>query len=341
MSKPRDRYAEAGVDLSAAEGVTEKLVQLVESTRGPEVLSLPGGFGGLFDVGGLTESHPVLVSSTDSVGTKVKVAVAAGMHDGLGRDIVNHCINDILVCGARPLFFLDYLGIGKLPVDVVPRVVSGVAEACRAAGCALLGGETAEMPSVYSAGEYDLVGAIVGVVDREKILDGKRIAAGQAVYGLPSSGLHTNGYTLARKVLFEELRYNMSDEIDGDARPLGTILLEPHRSYLAELWPLLAENRVAGLVHITGGGFVGNIRRILPEGTAVEIDRSAWTPPPVFRVLAEKGDISRDEMYRVFNMGIGMVVIMDARDEPRLAECCPDMIRIGQVERGDGVHLSG
>ncbi len=338
MTHAADHYARAGVNLEVADSLKVKIGDLVESTRGPEVLSSRGGFGGLFNLAALPEAAPVLVASTDGVGTKLKLAVAARRYRGVGHDIVNHCINDILVCGARPLFFLDYLGFGRLDAVVVPEVVGGIAEACKAAGCALLGGETAEMPGVYGEGDFDLVGTLVGVVDRPKILDGRRVRPGQALVGLPSSGLHTNGYSLARRVM-ADAGLGLDARIEGDGRPLGEILLAPHRSYLKELWPLLCDGVICALAHITGGGFEGNVKRVLPAGVAVEIDAGAWTPPPIFAALERLGSIPRAEMYRVFNMGVGMVVMVEEKDVPRVLSACPGGGVIGRANSGAEVRL--
>ncbi|MBE7560010.1 phosphoribosylformylglycinamidine cyclo-ligase [bacterium] len=338
MTSAADRYARAGVNLAVADSLKVKIGELVESTRGPQVLSNRGGFGGLFDVAALPEKNPVLVASTDGVGTKLKLAVAVGRYRGVGHDIVNHCVNDILVCGARPLFFLDYLGFGRLDPVVAPEVVAGIAEACRVAGCALLGGETAEMPGVYSEGDFDLVGTIVGVVARESILDGRRVRPGQTLLGLPSSGLHTNGYSLARRIV-AEAGLSLDEPIAGDARPLAEILLAPHRSYLGELRPLLQEHRVCALAHITGGGFEGNVSRVLPSGVGVDIDAASWTPPPIFALLARLGGVSQAEMHRVFNMGVGMVVIVEESEAARCLAALPGSRVIGHTNADGGVRV--
>ena len=306
------RYAEAGVDIDAKAAALERARAAIRSTFTPGVLGDVGGFGGLFrpDFAGLRE--PVLVASTDGVGTKLKIAIATGRHDTCGADLVNHCVNDILVQGARPLFFLDYLASGRLDPAVLQRVIEGVARGCRENGTALLGGETAEMPGFYAAGDYDLAGTIVGVVDRERILDGSRIAAGDVALGLPSAGLHTNGYSLARRVFFESLGKSPADRYPPLPGTIGDALLAPHLSYLRPLEPLLDRDLVHGMAHITGGGFYDNIPRVLPEGVDVRIESGTWPVPPVFEILAREGDVSFEEMHRVFNMGIGMVVFVAA-----------------------------
>ena len=310
-------YADAGVDIDAGARTVELIRAEVASTYGPEVLAGIGSFGGMFDAAGLGP-NAVLVASTDGVGTKTKIASTVGRFAPLGHDIVNHCVNDILVQGAKPLFFLDYIATGKLEPRIVADVVSGMAAACREAGCALLGGETAEMPGVYPDDELDIVGTIVGAVDREAIIDGSRIAAGDAVIGLPSSGLHTNGYSLARKV-FEH--WDLSDRVAALGTTLGNALLRPHRSYLAEI-RMLQEAGVdlRALVHITGGGMIDNPARILPEDMAMRIDRATWTVPPLFSLIRSQGNIADIEMYRTFNMGIGMLVVLPQEETARALE---------------------
>ena len=305
------RYGAAGVDIDAKAAALSRAGAAIRSTFTSGVLGDVGGFGGLFrpDFSGYRE--PVLVASTDGVGTKLKVAIETGRHDTCGADLVNHCVNDILVQGAQPLFFLDYVAMGRLEPDVLTAVIEGVARGCRENGTALLGGETAEMPGFYADGEYDVAGTIVGVVDREKILDGSRVQAGDIALGLPSAGLHTTGYSLARKVLFHDMGKRPQDrlqELEGES--VADVLLAPHRSYLAALEPLLEEDLVHALAHITGGGFYDNIPRVLPDGVDVEIRSGTWPVPPIFRLLEREGDVSFEEMHRVFNMGIGMVVFV-------------------------------
>ncbi|MBT8402459.1 MAG: phosphoribosylformylglycinamidine cyclo-ligase [Gemmatimonadetes bacterium] len=336
-------YRDAGVDLDAAERAKEGLRGLVARTRDAHTLSGLGSFGGLYAVPDGVEG-PVLVSSADGVGTKLKVAFLAGRHDTVGQCLVNHCVNDILVQGARPLFFLDYLATGAMDETVVTDVVAGVATACLENRCALLGGETAQMPDFYADDEYDLAGFIVGIVERERILDGSRVRDGDVVIALPSSGLHTNGYTLARRIVFDHMGLRVDDEFPELERSVGDVLLDVHRSYLPPLWPLLEDDLLHGLAHITGGGIPGNLPRVLPEGLGASIDRTAWTPPALFRVLERAGGVDRDEMYRVFNMGVGMalVVAADKADavRTRLEAAGEEPRVIGSIMRGDGVAWS-
>ncbi|MCS6817309.1 MAG: phosphoribosylformylglycinamidine cyclo-ligase [Blastocatellia bacterium] len=310
----RITYREAGVDIEAARTAKEAIKQLARTTFTPEVLMDIGGFGALFRADLSAYRDPVLVSSVDGVGTKLKVAALAGRHDSVGYDIVAHCVNDILVHGARPLFFLDYIAMGKLVPDVVTQIVEGIVRGCLESGCALVGGETAEMPGVYAPGEYDLVGFIVGVVERERLLDGRRIEPGDVVLGLPSLGLHTNGYSLARKLFFEVAGWTLDTYVEELGGTVGDELLKPHRNYLPVLISLVERGLVKGLVHITGGGFLENIPRLLPEGCAVEIQEGGWPILPVFRLLQRLGNIEPQEMYRTFNMGIGMMAIVAAED---------------------------
>ncbi len=316
----RITYREAGVDIEAARAAKEAIKRLARTTFTPQVLMDIGGFGALFRADLSAYRDPVLVSSVDGVGTKLKIAALAGRHDSVGYDIVAHCVNDILVHGARPLFFLDYIAMGKLVPDVVVQIVEGIVRGCHESGCALVGGETAEMPGVYAPGEYDLVGFIVGVVERERLLDGRRIEPGDVVLGLASSGLHTNGYSLARKLFFEVAGWTLDTYVGELGGTVGDELLKPHRNYLPVLVGLLEKEIVKGLVHITGGGFLENIPRLLPEGCVVEIEEGGWPILPVFRVLQRLGNIERQEMYRTFNMGIGMIVIVAAMDVPAVLE---------------------
>lgn len=305
-------YASAGVDITAGNRAVALMRQAVRSTYGPEVLLGIGAFGGLFDAGRLKAMRaPVLVGSTDGVGTKTVVASALDSYETLGQDIVNHCINDILVQGAAPLFFLDYVAFPVLDPQVVARVLEGVSIACRAAGCAILGGETAEMPDVYLPGEMDIAGTIVGVVERDEIIDGTAIAPGDVLIGLPSAGLHTNGFSLVRRI-FPPETYGRYTDLLG--RTLGEALVEPHRSYLALVEAMRRVAGIKGLAHLTGGGFIENIPRILPEDVSVVVERDAWTVPPLFRLIEEEGDVNHDEMYRVFNMGMGMVAVVAPGD---------------------------
>jgi len=333
------RYAEAGVDIDAKAAALARAKNAIRSTFTPGVLGDVGGFGGLFRPDFSSYREPVLVASTDGVGTKLKVAIEMGRHDACGGDLVRHCVNDILVQGARPLFFLDYIAAGKLEPGVVESVIEGIAAACRETGTALIGGETAEMPGFYASGEYDVAGTIVGVVDRGEILDGSRVAAGDIVVGLPSVGLQTNGYTLARKVFFEEMGLSPADkpkQLGGLS--VGDALLAPHLSYLKALEPLLDARIAHGMAHLTGGGFYDNIPRVLPEGLDVVVKSGAWPVPPIFDLIEREGRVSFEEMHRVFNMGIGMTVFLGPPDLARASEMWKAMgqrwFAIGNVKAG-------
>ena len=333
-------YKESGIDIDAGNEVVRRIRRLARSTFTPGVLSDIGAFGGLFRLDTADRTDPVLVSSADGVGTKLRVAFLANRHDTIGGDLVNHCANDILVQGAEPLFFLDYLATGRLSPEVAAQVVGSMATACRANGCALLGGETAEMPGFYADGEYDLAGFIVGVVDRGKILDGRGIAIGDRLIGFPSSGLHTNGYSLARRIAFDTLGLDVASAVDELGGTLGEALLAPHRSYVRLVRPLLDAGWLKGLAHVTGGGITENLPRVLPSGTAAAVDRTAWTVPPVFAWLQRGGGVADDEMFRVFNMGIGLVAVVDRRNADgvlgRLAELGEDGASlIGEIVEGD------
>ena len=305
-------YRDAGVDIDAANDAKERIKRLARETFTSNVMTEIGSFGGMFraDFGRMKE--PVLVSSADGVGTKLRVAFMTGVHNTVGYDLVCHCINDILVQGARPLFFLDYIAAGKLVPETVASVIEGLARGCKEADCALIGGETAEMPGFYADGEYDVAGFIVGVVDRVQIIDGSKIVPGDVLIGLPSVGLHTNGYSLARKLFFEVAGYTAETRVEELGCTASEELLKPHRSYLGALGELLESGTIKGLAHITGGGLLENIPRILPESTAVEITAGSWPVLPVFRLLAKIGNVPDNEMYRTFNMGIGMVVVVSA-----------------------------
>jgi phosphoribosylformylglycinamidine cyclo-ligase len=302
-------YSDAGVDIDAATRATDKIKELARRTFNERTLSEIGSFGGMFDGAFPQLAQPVLVASADGVGTKLKIAFATGVHNTVGRDLVNHCVNDILVQGARPLFFLDYIATGKLSPEVVASIVEGVTNGCRENGCVLLGGETAEMPGFYQDGEYDIAGFIVGIVDRGKIIDGKSIVPGDVLLALPSAGLHTNGYSLARKLFFEAAGYEPQTQLPELGMTAGEALLLPHLSYLKALDGLLDKKLIKGLAHITGGGLTDNIPRILPEGAAVAIEKRSWPIPPLFELLQRLGNVSASEMYRTFNMGIGMVIV--------------------------------
>lgn len=331
-------YADAGVDIDAANRATEKIKELARSTFNARTLSEIGSFGGMFDGAFPSMRQPVLVASADGVGTKLKIAFASGVHNTVGRDLVNHCVNDILVQGARPLFFLDYFATGKLSPETTSSVIEGITIGCRENGCVLLGGETAEMPGFYSDGEYDIAGFIIGVVDREKIIDGKTITAGDVLLGLPSVGLHTNGYSLARELFFEN-----GESADSFIKELGQTvheaLLQPHVSYLKELDPLLDSGIIKGLAHITGGGLLENIPRILADGTAVEIKKGSWPVLPIFQLMQRMGKIEESEMFRTFNMGIGMVIVCAADRAPEIQNAINACYRVGRVTEGDR-HVS-
>lgn len=327
-------YAAAGVDIDLGNRVKKRLQDKVRTTFGPEVLGRMGGFGGLFRADFKKMKEPVLVSSIDGVGTKLKIAIALGGHATVAQDLVNHCINDIAVTGARPLFFLDYIGTERLDPAVFDRLISGFTKACKEGGCALIGGETAQLPDLYHSGEYDLAGCIIGLVDRARILDGSGIVPSDLLIGLPSNGLHTNGYTLARKVLLERMRLDLLKKVDGLAKPLGEELLRVHRNYQ----PLMASippGRLKGAAHITGGGLVDNLPRILPSGCDAMIDMSSWRVPPIFRLIQRGGDISHEEMYQVFNMGIGMVLVVSERNASELLSQTKGNV-IGQIAAGSG-----
>jgi phosphoribosylformylglycinamidine cyclo-ligase len=307
-------YKAAGVDVDAGNEAVRRIRALARSTFTPGVLSEIGTFGGLFQLEPGRFREPVLVASADGVGTKLKVAFLAGKHDTVGVDLVNHCVNDILMQGAEPLFFLDYLATGRLSPEVAERIVGGMARACRDNGCALLGGETAEMPGFYGDGEYDLAGFIVGVVDRSRLINGRTIAVGDVLVGVPSSGLHTNGYSLARRIAFDQLGLTVDRHIPELGRTLGDVFLEPHRSYLPLVRPLLDGGRIKAMAHITGGGITDNLPRILPHGTAAVVDTASWEVPPLFRWLRQNGRVPADDMMRTFNMGIGLIIVT-ARDK--------------------------
>jgi phosphoribosylformylglycinamidine cyclo-ligase len=326
-------YSDAGVSIDAANVATAKIKQLARATFNQRTLSEIGSFGGMFDGAFPSLKQPVLVASADGVGTKLKIAFATNTHDTIGRDLVNHCVNDILVQGARPLFFLDYIATGVLAPDVVAKVVEGIATGCRENGCVLLGGETAEMPGFYAEGEYDVAGFIVGVVDREKVIDGRSIAPGDTVLALPSVGLHTNGYSLARKLFFDVAGHHADTHLLALNATVGEALLAPHLSYLHALEGLLDQNLIKGLAHITGGGLTENIPRILPEGTGVTIVRDTWPVLPIFKLMQEIGHVADAEMFRTFNMGVGLVIIAAPQDAEK--------IKLHLQERGESVYEIG
>lgn len=332
-------YKKAGVDIEAGDAAVERIKKIARSTLRPEVLQEIGGFGGLFapKLQGLSE--PVLVAGCDGVGTKLKVVFAVDNHETIGIDCVAMCVNDILVQGAEPLFFLDYLAVGKLDPVRVEKIVFGIAEGCRQAGCALLGGETAEMPGFYPSGEYDLAGFAVGIVDREKVVDGSAISSGDAIIGLISNGLHSNGYSLARKVLLDEANLKLTDFQPAFGMTLAEELLRPTAIYVKPVLKLMQKVKILGMAHITGGGLTGNLPRILPAGLTAELSSTAWIVPPVFKLISELGAIRADEMYRVFNMGIGFVLVVREEDVEQVIDTLADSDlkadRIGQVTVGE------
>ncbi len=336
----KDAYAEAGVDIAAGYRATQLMKTAVQATFGPEVLSDIGSFGGLYDVSAFKNmAQPVLVASTDGVGTKTKVAAKLGRWDTIGHDIVNHCVNDILVQGARPLFFLDYVASSKLDPEQIATIVRGIAEACQGVGCALLGGETAEMPGVYESGEIDLVGTVVGVLDRGQLIDGACIAAGDVILGLPSSGLHTNGFTLARKALAD---FDWSEHDETLGTTIGDALLAPHRTYLKEVQSLLSAGvDICGLSHITGGGLVDNPPRIFPEGVGAILHKDSWVVPPIFQMIQEAANVSDVDMVHAFNMGLGMLITVPKEDVAKAKTAVgEELLVVGEMAAGvDGVVI--
>jgi phosphoribosylformylglycinamidine cyclo-ligase len=333
-------YKTSGVNIDAGNETVRRIKALAKSTFTAGVLSEIGSFGGLFRLDPSGWKDPILVSSADGVGTKLKVAFMTNQHRTIGLDLVNHCVNDILVQGARPLFFLDYLATGRLQPDVAEQIVEGLARGCKDNGCALLGGETAEMPGFYQEGEYDLAGFIVGAVDGEQLVNGRSIAVGDVLIGLPSTGLHTNGYSLARRIAFEHLGLSVDSRVEELGGPIGEVLLTTHRSYLHAVYPLVVKGAIKGMAHITGGGITDNLPRILPAGTAARVERTSWEIPAVFRWLQRVGDVPEQDMFRTFNMGIGLVIVCP----PALAETVIDDLRmrhespvlIGEIVRGTG-----
>jgi phosphoribosylformylglycinamidine cyclo-ligase len=312
-------YKAAGVDIDAGNEVVRRIRGLARGTHTRGVVSELGSFGGLFHLGARGYRDPVLVSSADGVGTKLRVAFLTGIHDTIGLDLVNHCVNDILVQGAEPLFFFDYLATGRLDPDVAVQIVEGLARGCRENGCALLGGETAEMPGFYADGEYDVAGFIVGAVERERLIDGRSIAPGDVLIGISSSGLHTNGYSLARSIVFDTLGLTVTDRVEALGLPVGEALLTPHRSYLPIVRPLLESGAIVkGMAHITGGGITDNLPRVLPKGTEAVVRSGSWDVPPIFRWLERAGGVPREDMLRTFNMGVGLILIVGSGDTDRV-----------------------
>jgi phosphoribosylformylglycinamidine cyclo-ligase len=338
-------YRDSGVDIAAGNETVRRIKSIARATFTSGVLSDIGSFGGLFQIDRDRFREPVLVSSADGVGTKLKVAFMTGRHDTVGADLVNHCVNDILVQGAEPLFFLDYLSTGRLSPDVAEQVIGGMAGACRENGCALLGGETAEMPGFYADGEYDLAGFIVGIVEKSRVIDGRSIVPGDALIGLPSTGLHTNGYSLARRVLFDVAGLSPDTMVPEIGATVGDALLATHRSYLGAIRPLLDRSLVKGMAHITGGGITENLPRVLPPGTAATLSRGAWDVPPLFTYLQERGGIATDEMLRAFNMGLGLIVVCAAENTAPVVDALQRAgsasAVIGRVTSGDrDVHYT-
>ena len=334
MTKKQKAYARAGVDVDLGNRLKRRIQSLVKQTHRAAVLGKIGGFGGLFRANFSGMRDPVLVASIDGVGTKLKVAFAMHKHDTVGVDLVNHCVNDIAVLGARPLFFLDYIGCEKLEPKVFQQLLLGLSRACRSAGCALLGGETAQLPGMYRKGEYDLAGCIVGVVDRTKIIDSNEIKPGDVVLGLASNGLHTNGYSLARKILFEKMRLTVNSRLPGLRITVGKELLRVHKNY-QRLVAKIPSGMIKGLAHITGGGLIDNIPRILPKGCNAIIETRSWKVPGIFQILQENGNVDPQEMYQVFNMGIGMIAIVSEQDAQRAIRILRARL-IGGIESGSG-----
>jgi phosphoribosylformylglycinamidine cyclo-ligase len=345
MKKKID-YKSSGVDIAAADRATERIKELAKSTFTPQVLKGIGSFGGFFSFEKGQYKDPVLLSSVDSVGTKLKVAFMMGKHDTVGEDIVNHCVNDVLVHGAKPLFFLDYIGTGKLSPDVIEQIVKGLSRACQKAGCSLIGGETAELPGFYRKNEYDLVGFVSGVVERKEIIDGARIVPGDQVIGLRSNGLHTNGYSLARRVIFQRRGFKVDDHVKELKTTVGKELLRPHKCYAPLILRLLKKNRIKGMAHITGGGIQGNLKRILPTNCDAEISVDSWRIPPVFDFIRNLGNVEDQEMFKVFNMGIGMILVVAKKEVTKILRNLSGLketaFHIGQISSGKGkVKLIG
>lgn len=339
MTEQSMTYSGAGVDITKGNQAVELMKPLVKSTFRKEVVTDLGGFGGLFALAKDQYEEPILVSGTDGVGTKLKIAFEVGKHDTIGIDAVAMCVNDVLVNGAEPLFFLDYLAVGKCEPEQVAAVVTGVAEGCRQAGCALIGGETAEMPGFYPVGEYDVAGFTVGIVDKKKMIDGSKICPGDVVLGLPSTGVHSNGFSLARKVLLEHAGLDMKEEIPTLGATLGETLLTPTKIYVKTILELIQKAEIKGMAHITGGGLLENIPRVLPEHCQVQIDSMTWPALPIFQLIQEKGNVEKREMFRTFNMGIGFVLLCDAANAEKVKAACVAMdqpvYEIGLVVAGD------
>ena len=337
--KQTRRYREAGVDIEAGDRLVDLIAPYARSTARKGQMGAIGGFGGVFSIRKAGFNDPLLVSGTDGVGTKLKVAQMMKIHDTVGIDLVAMCVNDILTCGAEPLFFLDYYATGRLKLKVAQAVIRGVARGCKEAGCSLLGGETAEMPGFYKEDEYDLAGFTVGAVERNNMIDGSKIAKGDILIGLKSSGLHSNGYSLARKVFFEKMELSPDAPLKGLKLPIGKELLRPTRIYVKSVLGVLRRYKILGMAHITGGGIAGNVPRMIPNGLAAKIDRSQWRVPSIFEILAVEGDVDRDEMYETFNMGIGFVLIARRKDGPGILDMLKKMgekaVVIGEIIRSE------
>lgn len=341
-SKAKITYADSGVDIAVGESVVERIKELAAKTYDKRVLQGIGAFGGFFkpDLKGI--KNPVLVSSADGVGTKLKLAFMTNRHDSIGEDLVNHCVNDILVHGASPLFFLDYIATGKLEPEVIAEIVSGMSRGCKAHQMALLGGETAEMPDFYQKSEYDVAGFIVGMVDENKIINGSTIIAGDVVLGLPSTGLHTNGYSLARKVVFEIAGLKPDNKVGELGATVAEALLKVHRSYYSFVYSLLKKTEIHGMAHITGGGIAGNLVRILPKNLGAEIDLTSWEVPVLFKWLEKIGNLDEDDMYSAFNMGIGFIIVTDKGNGEKIKKSGKNVLTIGRIVKGTGkVELMG
>lgn len=339
MAKNSITYKDAGVDVEAGNEFVRRIKPIVKTTNRPGVIGGIGGFGGLFSIDKSKCKDPILVSGTDGVGTKLKIAFMMDKHDTIGIDLVAMCVNDIIVSGAEPLFFLDYYAMGKLELKNSEEIIKGIAEGCRQAGCALLGGETAEMPGIYSKNDYDLAGFVVGIVDKEKIIDGKNIKVGDAVIGVASSGIHSNGYSLVRKIFFEKLKLKVSDHVSEFDCTVGEELLKPTKIYVKSVLELIKEFEVKGIAHITGGGFTDNIPRVLPDNVSVKIKKESWPVLPVFKFMQDKRDIDEAEMFKTFNMGIGLVLVVNQKDKntiiKKLESLGEKAYLIGEVVKGD------
>lgn len=335
-------YKDSGVDITAGNEAVVRMKAHVKRTFRPEVLTDIGSFAGLFALDVKKYRQPVLISGTDGVGTKLKVAMLTGIHDTIGIDAVAMCVNDILVQGAEPLFFLDYLAVGKLVPGQVAEIVKGVAEGCIQAGCALIGGETAEMPGFYGEDEYDIAGFAVGVADRDKIVDGSGIKAGDVIIGLSSSGLHSNGFSLARKIIFEAAGLCVDDYVEELGQTVGEAMLVPTRIYVKDILPLIEKYSIKGMAHITGGGLVENLPRVFPQGLQANLDSGSWQVPPIFRLIQKLGNVDEMEMFRVFNMGVGFCMIVDEEDAKGVLADCSGAFLMGKIVSGDGqVHFLG